>query len=132
MERAIEAMELAFSDDREVPVRSTVGAVLFIGTLHRAVTEGREWLEKARTVAKRLSGISKEQKPVLHAKDVFEKDDDARIVDVIGRVDASTRELTTEEAVTKALRTLRAEGWIQTGRLRVVITDIDALRDRAR
>jgi CRP-like cAMP-binding protein len=36
------------------------------------------------------------------------------------------------EAVTKALRTLRAEGWIQTGRLRVVITDLEALRSRAR
>jgi CRP-like cAMP-binding protein len=35
------------------------------------------------------------------------------------------------EAVTKALRTLRAEGWIRTGRLRVVITDLDALRARA-
>ncbi len=35
------------------------------------------------------------------------------------------------EAVTKALRALRAEGWIRTGRLRVVITDLAALRDRA-
>ncbi len=35
------------------------------------------------------------------------------------------------EAVTKALRTLRAEGWIQTGRLRVVITDLAALKARA-
>ncbi|MGI5246101.1 Crp/Fnr family transcriptional regulator [Dactylosporangium sp. CA-139066] len=35
------------------------------------------------------------------------------------------------EAVTKALRTLREEGWIQTGRLHVVIHDLDALRDRA-
>lgn len=71
--------------------------------LHRAVTEGRAWLEKARTVAKRLSGISKESKPVLHAKDAFEKADDAVIVDVVARVDASTRELHTEDAVTKAL-----------------------------
>lgn len=35
------------------------------------------------------------------------------------------------EAVTKALRVLREEGWIQTGRLRVVITDLDALKHRA-
>jgi CRP-like cAMP-binding protein len=35
------------------------------------------------------------------------------------------------EAVTKALRTLREEGWIQTGRLHVIIHDLDALRDRA-
>ena len=35
------------------------------------------------------------------------------------------------EAVTKALRVLREEGWITTGRLRVVITDLDALKHRA-
>ncbi|MFI5916343.1 Crp/Fnr family transcriptional regulator [Dactylosporangium sp. NPDC051541] len=35
------------------------------------------------------------------------------------------------EAVTKALRTLREEGLIQTGRLHVVVHDLDALRDRA-
>jgi CRP/FNR family transcriptional regulator, cyclic AMP receptor protein len=35
------------------------------------------------------------------------------------------------EAVTKALRALREEGWIQTGRLRVTVLDLDALRDRA-
>ena len=35
------------------------------------------------------------------------------------------------EAVTKALRTLREEGWIQTGRLHVIIHDLEALRDRA-
>ncbi|MDF2697376.1 MAG: Glycyl-tRNA synthetase beta chain [Labilithrix sp.] len=71
--------------------------------LHRAVSDGRAWLEKARTVAKRLSGISKEAKPVLHGKDVFEKADDHAIVDVIIKVDASTRSLETEDAVTAAL-----------------------------
>jgi CRP-like cAMP-binding protein len=35
------------------------------------------------------------------------------------------------EAVTKALRVLREEGMIQTGRLRVVITDLDALKHLA-
>lgn len=71
--------------------------------LHRAVNEGRGWLEKARTVAKRLSGISKEATPVLHGKDVFEKADDHGIVDVIAKVDASTRTLETEAAVSAAL-----------------------------
>jgi glycyl-tRNA synthetase beta chain len=71
--------------------------------VHSAVTEGKAWLDKARTVAKRLSGISKESKPVLHAKDAFEKDDDAVIVDVVAKVDASTRELHTESAVSAAL-----------------------------
>ncbi|WP_432982024.1 Crp/Fnr family transcriptional regulator [Dactylosporangium sp. CA-233914] len=35
------------------------------------------------------------------------------------------------EAVTKSLRTLREEGCIQTGRLHVIVHDLDALRDRA-
>jgi CRP/FNR family transcriptional regulator, cyclic AMP receptor protein len=35
------------------------------------------------------------------------------------------------EAVTKALRSLRGEGLIQTGRLHVIVHDLDALRDRA-
>lgn len=35
------------------------------------------------------------------------------------------------EAVTKALRVLRQDGSIRTGRLRVVITDLDALKHRA-
>ncbi|MEA2747223.1 MAG: glycyl-tRNA synthetase beta chain [Myxococcales bacterium] len=71
--------------------------------VHSAVTEGKAWLAQARTVAKRLSGISKESKPVLHAKDAFEKDDDAVIVDVVAKVDASTKELHTEAAVSAAL-----------------------------
>lgn len=71
--------------------------------VHRAVTDGKAWLERARTVAKRLSGISKESKPVLHPKDAFEKADDAVIVDVVAKVDASTRELTNEAAVSGAL-----------------------------
>ena len=71
--------------------------------VHSAVTEGKAWLAQARTVAKRLSGISKESKPVLHAKDAFEKDDDAVIVDLVAKVDASTKELHTEAAVSAAL-----------------------------
>jgi glycyl-tRNA synthetase beta subunit len=41
---------------------------------------------------------------VLHAKEVFEKADDSAIVDVVARVDASTRDLVSEKAVTSALR----------------------------
>lgn len=36
------------------------------------------------------------------------------------------------EAVSKALRTLRARGWIETGRRRVIVHDLPALRRRAR
>lgn len=71
--------------------------------LHEAVKAGGAWLEKARTVAKRLSGISKEAKPIFHQKGEFQKDDDAIIVDVVAKVDDATKALTTEAAVTAAL-----------------------------
>jgi glycyl-tRNA synthetase beta chain len=71
--------------------------------VHSAVTDGKAWLAQARTVAKRLSGISKEQTPVLHGKDAFEKEDDGVIVDVVAKLDASTKELHTEAAVSAAL-----------------------------
>jgi CRP/FNR family transcriptional regulator, cyclic AMP receptor protein len=35
------------------------------------------------------------------------------------------------EAVTKALRVLRQEGWIKTGRMHVIVHDLDGLRSRA-
>jgi glycyl-tRNA synthetase beta chain len=71
--------------------------------LFAAVTDGRAWLDKARTVAKRLSGISKEAKAVLHGKDAFEKADDHAICEVVALVDSLTQALTTEAAVTTAL-----------------------------
>jgi len=72
--------------------------------VHRAVTEGRAWLEKARIVAKRLAGISKESKPVLHLDlaDHVKPTDDV-IVEVVRKVDGSTKELVTEAAVAAAL-----------------------------
>lgn len=78
-------------------------AVARAKALHRAVTDGRAWLEQARTVAKRLSGISKESKPVLHDKSEFDKPDDQAIIDVIVKVDALTKSLETEDAVSEAL-----------------------------
>ncbi len=71
--------------------------------LHGAVTEGKEWLAKARTVAKRLSGISKESTSVLHGKAEFEKPTDAQIVDLVAKLDASTKALATEDGVRAAL-----------------------------
>ncbi|MEZ4262807.1 MAG: glycine--tRNA ligase subunit beta [Polyangiaceae bacterium] len=73
-----------------------------------AVTLGKDWLAQARTVAKRLGGISKEKSPVLHPQSAFEKPDDAAIVELVTRVDEATRDLSTESAVTAALA--QAEG----------------------
>jgi glycyl-tRNA synthetase beta chain len=60
-------------------------------------------LEKARTVAKRLSGISKEHAPRFHVREDFTKPDDALIHGVVHDVHEATRALTTEDAVSAAL-----------------------------
>ena len=51
--------------------------------LKAAVDANPPWLEKARTVAKRLSGISKEHAPRFHVAEDFTKADDAAIHDVV-------------------------------------------------
>jgi glycyl-tRNA synthetase beta chain len=71
--------------------------------LHEAVTAGQAWIAQARTVAKRLGGISKEFKAVSHGKDAFEKPEDHAIVDVIATLDDSTKNLSGEAAVSAAL-----------------------------
>ena len=67
------------------------------------MTEGEAWLSQAKTVAKRLSGISKQAKAVLHPGSSFVKPDDAVIVKVVEDLDRLTRELLDEKAVRTAL-----------------------------
>jgi glycyl-tRNA synthetase beta subunit len=67
------------------------------------VNEGVPWLGQAKTVAKRLSGISRESAPVLHPATAFDKPDDAAIVKLVEDVDRLTRELHDEAAVRTAL-----------------------------
>jgi glycyl-tRNA synthetase beta chain len=71
--------------------------------VHDAVKKESAWLGQARTVAKRLAGISKDSKPVFHPKESFQKADDAIVVDVVAKVDAATSALYTESAVRDAL-----------------------------
>ncbi len=61
------------------------------------------WLGKAKTVAKRLSGISKESQPRLHPGASFSRPDDAAIVKVVEDCDRLTRELYDEPTVRAAL-----------------------------
>jgi glycyl-tRNA synthetase beta chain len=65
--------------------------------------ESASWLGKARTVAKRLHGISKESKPKLHPGSTFSRPDDAAIVKVVEDCDRLTRELHDEPTVRTAL-----------------------------
>jgi glycyl-tRNA synthetase beta chain len=84
-----------------------VGAVLARAKALQAVVDAKEpWLEKARTVAKRLSGISREAQPVLHAAAAFQgstKKDDAVLQKLVHDLDAIATGLTTEQAMRTAL-----------------------------
>jgi glycyl-tRNA synthetase beta chain len=72
--------------------------------LHAVVAERQPWLEQARMVAKRLAGISKEARPVLHAEGFSGKDTDRAIVRLVAEVDAMTRALVDEPAIRRALQ----------------------------
>ncbi len=74
--------------------------------LQKLIDEKAPWLEKARTVGKRLSGISKESKPELVAASTFTKPTDAAIVDIVESLDEKTRALETEHATGEALFTM--------------------------
>jgi len=73
----------------------------------QSVVDAREpWLEKAKIVAKRLAGISREAQPVLHEAAAFQasrKTDDAVIHRLVRDLDATTSGLTSEQAVRAAL-----------------------------
>ncbi|HEY3820468.1 MAG TPA: glycine--tRNA ligase subunit beta [Polyangiaceae bacterium] len=84
-----------------------VGGVLARAKALQAVVDAKEpWLEKARIVAKRLSGISREAQPVLHPAAAFEgsaKKDDAVLHKLVHDLDAIATGLATEQAMRAAL-----------------------------
>ncbi|MEI7894483.1 MAG: glycine--tRNA ligase subunit beta, partial [Myxococcales bacterium] len=72
----------------------------------QAVVDGRQpWLEKAKLVAKRLGGISKQSPPVFHPRDAFShgKKDDGAIVRLVEDADERTQDLSSITAVRTAL-----------------------------
>ena len=90
-------------DGDKALVRHPVYAMARARALHAVVGEGQTWLPLAKTVAKRLSGISKQSAPVFHHESDFAKPDDAVIVKVVHDLDQLTRELHDEASVRKAL-----------------------------
>lgn len=74
--------------------------------LFEVVQDGAAWLEKARTVAKRLSGISKEHAPERLEIGALSKPTDASIVEVVRDLDAKTARLETGHDVRDALRAM--------------------------
>jgi glycyl-tRNA synthetase beta chain len=76
----------------------------------QAVVDAKEpWLDKAKVVAKRLGGISREAQPVLHDAKAFDKSakaDDAAIERLVRQLDDATKHLTTEQAMRDALMSM--------------------------
>lgn len=86
----------------EYPVYTRLKARVLQAAVNDQPAQGAS-LEKARTVAKRLSGISKEHPPRFHVRQDFTKDDDALIHAVVHQIHEATRALTTEDSVRAAL-----------------------------
>ncbi len=94
----------AFADGEIEPVvMRPAFALAKARALSKLVEEKAPWLDKARTVAKRLSGISKEAKPEPIAKSAFSKPTDQAIVDLVVALDEKTAALESEAAVREAL-----------------------------
>jgi glycyl-tRNA synthetase beta chain len=88
---------------------NVVGAAARARALQAVVDAREPWLDKAKTVAKRLTGISREAQPKLHSTASFAaspKNDDAVIQKLIADLDAATRTLATEAAVRDALMSM--------------------------
>jgi glycyl-tRNA synthetase beta chain len=73
----------------------------------QTVVDAKEpWLDKAKVVAKRLGGISREAAPVMHDAKAFSgsaKADDLAIQRLVRELDDATQRLTTEQAMRDAL-----------------------------
>jgi glycyl-tRNA synthetase beta chain len=76
----------------------------------KAVVDAKEpWLDKAKIVAKRLAGISKEARPELHPASAFAgsaKRDDVAIQGLVRELNAATENLATEKGVRDALMSM--------------------------
>jgi len=95
---------ISVADSLEKPIAAhPVYAMAKARALHAVVGERQPWLEKAKTVAKRLAGISKQAEPRLHAEDFSGNETDATIVRLITEVDVMTRALFDEVTIRRAL-----------------------------
>jgi glycyl-tRNA synthetase beta chain len=98
--------DAVLSGSAEAALSNVVAARARARALQAVVDAKEPWLDKAKLVAKRLAGISREASPVLHPAAAFEasaKSDDLAIERLVRDLDAATRRLTTEEAMRDAL-----------------------------
>lgn len=90
-------------------LRDVVAAHARARALKAVVDANASWLDKARMVAKRLSGISRESTPQLHQAGAFEgsrKKDDVAIQELVYDLNTATENLTTEKGVRDALMSM--------------------------
>ncbi len=90
-------------------LRNVVAAVARARVLQSVVDARQPWLDKAKTVAKRLAGISREALPRLHDLAAFAaspKRDDRAIQNLVMDLDLATQGLTSPAAVRDALMSM--------------------------
>jgi glycyl-tRNA synthetase beta chain len=90
-------------------LRSVVAVQARARALQAVVDAKEPWLEKARIVAKRLAGISREAQPTLHPESAFRasaKRDDVAIQTLVRDLSDATQRLTTEKAMRDALMSM--------------------------
>jgi glycyl-tRNA synthetase beta chain len=90
----------------ETALQNVVGTLARALALQAVVDDKEPWLAKAKIVAKRLAGISREATPQLHALTAFQgsaKEDDRAIQKLVHDLELATRTLATEESVREAL-----------------------------
>jgi glycyl-tRNA synthetase beta chain len=95
----------------EAALRNVVAVQARARALQAVVAAREPWLDKARIVAKRLSGISREAQPVLHDATEFQgssKKDDAVIQKLVSDLDGIASGLNSEQAMRAALMAMSA------------------------
>jgi glycyl-tRNA synthetase beta chain len=101
--------DAVFSGGGRPPLANAVGTLARARALQAVVDAKEPWLDKAKVVAKRLGGISREARPVLHEPGAFAgsaKADDAAIQRLVRQLDDATKGLTTEQAMRDALMSM--------------------------
>jgi glycyl-tRNA synthetase beta chain len=101
--------DAVLSGTAEAALSNVVGAQARARGLQGVVDAREPWLDKAKIVAKRLAGISREATPVLHVPSDFHgttKKDDVAIQRLVSDLDEATRRVTTEKAMREALMSM--------------------------
>jgi glycyl-tRNA synthetase beta chain len=101
--------DAVLATDGPAALRNLVATQARARVLTAVVAASEPWLDKARLVAKRLAGISREAKPQLHEASAFAgsaKKDDVAIQSLVRELNAATENLATEKGVRDALMSM--------------------------